>query len=251
MPSFKPVARLLAIVLLAGPLSAMADETSVAVAANFTAAAQDIAKAFHDKTGDTAVLSFGSTGTLYTQISNGAPFQVFLAADNERPEKAVTDGLGVDGSCFTYAKGKVVLYSSTVGLVDDKGEVLKMPDHISKLAIANPAAAPYGAAAIEVMKTMGVYDKLQPKIVEGNNISQAWQFTSTGTATLGFVALSQVINVDGGSRWIVPDNLYTPIRQDAVLLNTGKDSKAAKAFLEFLKGPEAHKIIESYGYGLD
>ncbi|MCB8836630.1 molybdate ABC transporter substrate-binding protein [Aurantimonas sp. VKM B-3413] len=229
------------------PLSAHAASTSVAVAANFTEAAKEIAEAFHEKTGDTAELSFGSTGTLYAQISQAAPFDVFLAADDVRPEKAVTEGYGVKGTTFTYAIGKIVLYSADPELV--MGEATLEKGAFDRIAIANPKTAPYGAAAIEAMRALNVYDELQPKIVQGTNIAQTHQFVMTGNAELGFVALSQVAGTEAGSRWEVPADLYRPIRQDAVLLKTGADNEAAQAFIDFLKGPEAGKIIARYGYG--
>ncbi len=233
------------------PNVAFAAETKVAVAANFTAAAKDIAKAFEAKTGLKAVLAFGSTGKLYTQIANGAPFEAFLAADQKRPQKAEAEGLAVPGSRFTYAKGKIVLYSADAKLVDDAGKVLGKPDAFAKLAIANPKTAPYGAASIEAMEKLGFYAGLKAKIVQGDSIAQTYQFVLTKNAQLGFVAYSQVVKAKEGSKWVVPDNLYAPIRQDAVLLETGKKSEAAKAFLAFLKGDMARAIIESYGYGLE
>ncbi|WP_181409896.1 molybdate ABC transporter substrate-binding protein [Martelella alba] len=242
---------LLAAVAALLPAGAFAGEINVAVAANFTEAAKDIAAAFNQETGNDAVLSFGSTGKLYTQIANGAPFTVFLAADQARPEKAVTEDLAVEGSEFTYAIGKLVLYSSDAGLVDDEGAVLKSEDGFDKIAIANPDAAPYGAAAVETMKALGLYDTLTPKIVQGDSISQTYQFVTTGNAELGFVALSQVIDTEGGSQWVVPADLYTPIKQDAVLLKTGADDETSKAFMDFLKSDTAHKIIESYGYAVE
>ncbi|WP_370642279.1 molybdate ABC transporter substrate-binding protein [Afifella sp. H1R] len=226
---------------------AAAAETNVAVAANFTEAAKEIAAAFKEKTGDEAALSFGSTGQLYTQISQDAPFEVFLAADDERPAKAITEGYAVEGSDFTYAIGKIVLWSTDADLVT--GEDTLTSGDFDKISIANPTTAPYGAAAVEAMKALGVYDDLEPKIVQGNNIAQAFQFVQTGNAELGFVALSQIAASDEGSRWEVPADLYTPIKQDAVLLKKGEESEAAKAFLDFLKGPEAGAIIEKYGYG--
>jgi molybdate transport system substrate-binding protein len=232
---------------LGAALPAQAGQTNVAVAANFTEAAKKIAQAFKAKTGNEAILSFGSTGQLYTQISQGAPFEVFLAADDARPKKAVDEGLAVKGSQFTYAIGKLVLWSHDSKLVQG-AETLKS-GKFEKIAIANPTAAPYGAAAVQAMKAEGVYDKLQPKIVQGSNIAQTYQFVETGNAELGFVALSQVANSKEGSRWVVAADLYDPIRQDAVLLTKGADSKAATGFVEFLKGPEAAKIMESYGYG--
>jgi molybdate transport system substrate-binding protein len=230
--------------LVAG--NACAGQTNVAVAANFTEAAKEIAAAFQQKTGHAAVLSFGSSGQFYTQITQDAPFQIFLSADNERPKKLVDDGLGVADSRFTYAVGKLVLWSKTPNLV--KGEDTLKAASFAKLSICNPAAAPYGAAAVEAMKSLKVYDALQPKFVEGANITQAFQFVQTGNAELGFVALSQLTGNDSGSRWLVPQTLYTPILQDAVLLKKGASNEAATAFITFLKGPEARAIIEKYGY---
>jgi molybdate transport system substrate-binding protein len=233
---------------LGGALSAQAAQTNIAVAANFTDAATEIARAFKAKTGHEAILSFGSTGQFYTQITQDAPFEVFLAADDERPTKAVEEGFAVPGSQFTYAIGKLVLWSKDANLVQGAA-TLKSGD-FTKISIANPEAAPYGAAAVQAMKGLGVYDRLAPKIVQGNNISQAFQFVQTGNAELGFVALAQVIDHQEGSRWEVTDDLYDPIKQDAVLLKKGADSEAAKAFLEFLQGPEAEAIIARFGYGL-
>lgn len=237
----------LVVSLAAGMVSA--DQTNVAVAANFTDAAKEIAAAFKAKTGHEAVLSFGSSGQLFTQITQAAPFQVLLSADAERPKKAVDDGLGVADSRFTYAIGKLVLWSKTPGLV--KGEETLKASAFAKLAIANPAGAPYGAAAIETLKVLGVHEALQAKIVQGNNIAQTFQFVDTGNAELGFVALSQLAGGPSGSSWVVPQRLYTPIRQDAVLLKKGAANPAAAAFIAFLKGPEASRIIERHGYGLD
>src|SRR5262245_46442615 len=226
---------------------AAAAEINVAVAANFTEAAKEIAAAFERKTGHKVVLSFGSSGQFYTQITQDAPFQVFLSADQERPEKAVAEGFGVPGSVFTYAVGKLVLWSRDPNLV--KGDATLEQGSFRKIAIANPVAAPYGAAAIETMKALHVYDLLAPKLVQGNNIAQTFQFIDTGNAELGFVALSQVVDRNEGSRWLVPGNLYAPIKQDAVLLKKGAGSDAAKAFLVFLKGPEAAALEAKFGYG--
>jgi molybdate transport system substrate-binding protein len=230
---------------VAQPVSAA--EINVAVAANFTEAAKEISAAFEKKTGDKVLLSFGSSGQFYTQITQDAPFQVFLSADQERPEKAVVEGFAVPDSRFTYAVGKLALWSRDAKRVTG-ADTLKQ-GAFSKIAIANPAAAPYGAAAIETMKVLNVYDALQPKIVQGNNIAQTFQFIDTGNAELGFVALSQVIERSEGSRWLVAGNLYAPIKQDAVLLKKGASNEAAKAFMSFLKGPEAAAIEAKFGYG--
>ena len=200
-------------ILLASVAWAQAGETVVAVAANFTEPVKEIAEQFKAKTGHTATLSFGATGNFYNQIKNGAPFEVFLAADTARPTKAVEEGYAVKGTEFTYA-------------------------------------APYGKASVETLDALKVHDKVKDKLVEGQNISQAYQFVKTGNAEIGFVALSQIINEKGGSKWIVPQDYYNPIRQDAVLLKTGENNEAAKAFMDFLKGPEAATIIKKYGYAL-
>lgn len=225
---------------------AMAAQTNVAVAANFTDAAKEIAAAFKQKTGNEAILSFGSSGALYTQITQDAPFQILLSADDERPKKAIADGLGVADSRFTYAIGKLVLWSKDANLV--KGEDTLKGGAFTKLSIADPTAAPYGGAAIETLKNLKLYDSLQSKIVQGNSIAQAFQFVDTGNAELGFIALSQLTGVNSGSRWLVPQTLYTPILQDAVLLKKGASNEAATGFMAFLKGPEARAIIEKYGY---
>jgi molybdate transport system substrate-binding protein len=244
---FRPAA-LAAGLLLAIAAPAAAGQINVAVAANFTEPAKEIARFFKEKTGHEAVLSFGATGQFYTQITQEAPFQVFLAADQERPKKLVDAGFAVPDSRFTYAVGKLVLWSKTPGLVTGR-ETLSAA--VEKIAICDPAAAPYGAAAVETLKSLGAYEQLKPKLVQGANISQAYQFVETGNAEIGFVALSQVAKSDAGSRWIVPQELYTPIRQDAVLLKKGAGNEAAEAFVAFLKGPEARKVIESFGYALE
>jgi molybdate transport system substrate-binding protein len=235
----------LAVLLAAAP--ALAAETQVAVAANFTEPAREIATAFKTATGHTALLSFGSSGQFYAQMSHGAPYEVFLSADADRPKKAEQDGLGVTGTRFTYAVGRLVLYSKTPGLVDGAGQVL-MAGRFNKLAIADPAAAPYGVAAVQTMTRLGVYRALKPKVVMGGSITQTYQFVETGAAELGFVAYSQVINVAGGSRWMVPASDHAPIDQQAILLYPGRNNAAAKAFLAFLKGQQAVAIITKYGY---
>ncbi|WP_028137073.1 molybdate ABC transporter substrate-binding protein [Bradyrhizobium japonicum] len=235
--------------LLLAFTEARAAQTNVAVAANFTDAAKEIAALFKQKTGHEAVLSFGASGQFYTQIAQGAPFQVFLSADESRPKKLVEDGLAVGDSRFTYAIGKLVLWSKSPGAVTGE-ETLKAAS-FAKLSICNPAAAPYGLAAVETMKALKLYDALKPKLVEGATITQAYQFVETGNAEVGFVALSQLTGIDAGSRWVVPQALYSPIRQDAVLLKTGAGNEAASALISFLRGPEARAIIEKYGYVLD
>ena len=229
-----------------------ADEVQVAVAANFTAPIQAIAADFEKDTGHKLVAAYGATGQFYTQIKNGAPFEVFLSADDTTPEKLEKEGDTVKGSRFTYAIGTLALWSAKEGYVDAKGEVLKNNEY-QHLSIANPKAAPYGLAATQVLEKLKLTDATKAKIVEGQNITQAYQFVSTGNAELGFVALSQIYKdgkVSSGSAWIVPASLHDPIKQDAVILNKGKDNAAAKALVEYLKGPKAAAIITSYGYQL-
>ena len=239
---------------LLGVSSAQADETQVAVAANFTEPMKKIAADFEKATGHKALLSFGSTGKFYAQIKAGAPFEVLVAADDETPLKLEKEDAAVAGSHFTYAIGKLVLWSAKEGVVDDKGEVLKKGD-FEHIAIANPKLAPYGAAGMETLKALGLEAAIGPKVVQGENIAQTYQFVSTGNAALGFVALSQVMGENGkiksGSAWIVPEKYYTTIRQDAVLLAKGKDNVAAQALMKFLKGEGARAIIRGYGYGLE
>ena len=230
--------------------STLAGEVQVAVAANFTAPMQAIAQQFEQDTGHKALASFGATGQFYAQIKNGAPFEVFLAADGERPAKLEAEGLTVLGSRFTYAVGALALWSAKADYVDDQGAVLKQ-DTFRHLAIANPKAAPYGLAATQVMAKLGLIDTLKPKIVQGQSIGQTLQFVSSGNAELGFVALSQVFKdgkLNGGSAWMVPSSLHDPIKQDAVVLDKGKGNPVATAFVEYLKGSKAAEIITSYGY---
>lgn len=230
--------------------SAAAGEVQVAVAANFTAPMQAIARQFEQDTGNKAVAAFGATGQFYSQIKNGAPFEVFLAADDTRPARLEAEQQTVPGSRFTYAVGSLALWSARPGYVDDQGAVLKQ-NAFRHLAIANPKAAPYGLAATQVLDKLGLADAVKPKIVEGQSIAQTQQFVATGNAELGFVALSQVYKdgkLSSGSAWLVPAGLHDPIRQDAVILAKGRDNPAAQAFVDYLKGPKAAAIIKSYGY---
>lgn len=228
---------------------AHAGVVAVAVAANFEAAAKEIAKAFEVKTGDTVTFSAGPSGQLYTQITQGALFDIFLSADAVRPKTAEEEGWAVPGSRFTYAVGKLVLWSAEAGIVDARGEVLRL-GAFAHLAIANPDAAPYGVAAMETLKALGLDRTVGSKIVKGTSITQAYQFIASGNAELGFVALSQLVDRKNGSSWIVPERLYSPILQDAVLLKTGERNESAKAFFTFMKSPQAVRIIRRYGYGV-
>ena len=246
----RSAALLLCAVLLEGAVHAA--EVSVAVAANFTVPMQKLAVAFEQASGHKATLAFGSTGRFYAQVKNGAPFQVLLAADDETPAKLEKEGLAVAGSRFTYATGRLVLWSADPGVVDERGEVLKKPG-TGRIAIADPRLAPYGAAAVETMGRLGVAQALQPRIVQGENISQAYQFVLTGNAQMGFVALSQVMvhgRIDKGSAWRVPAELHAAIKQDAVVLNAGKDNPAAAALMTFLRSDAARAVIRAHGYEL-
>jgi molybdate transport system substrate-binding protein len=224
----------------------------VAVAANFSKPMTEIAAEFEKATGHSAKLSFGSTGKFVSQLENGGPFEVLLSADEKGPQKLVQDGLAVPSSQFTYALGKLVLWSATPGYVDDQGKILTTGG-FKHLALADPKLAPYGMAAMEVLKKLGLVVKLQPLFVQGENIAQTYQFISTANAELGFVALSQVEEngkIATGSGWIIPGNYYAPIRQGAVLLKKGAENPAAPALLDYLKSAPALAIIKKYGYDL-
>ena len=237
--------------------TAKAEEVTVAVAANFTAPMQKIAQAFEQDTGHKALLAFGATGKFYAQIKNGAPFAVLLSADDETPARLEKEGIAVAGTRFTYAVGRLALWSKNTSLVDDKGQVLLSnatdKNSFKKLAIADPKLAPYGAAAMEVLDRMGALAKVRPKLVQGDSIGQAFQFVMTENAELGFVALSQILiagRINQGSAWVVPQNLYTPLKQDAVLLPLGKNSAAALALMKYMRTDRAQAIIRAYGYTL-
>ncbi|RYU60550.1 molybdate ABC transporter substrate-binding protein [Methylolobus aquaticus] len=230
---------------------ALAATVQVAVASNFAGPMELIAAAFEKSTGHKTAVSTGATGKFYAQIQNAAPFEVLLAADDTTPAKIEAEGLAVPGSRFTYAIGKLVLWSAKPGFVDKDGMVLKK-GKFAHLALANPKTAPYGAAAVEVLNHLGLFKALEPKFVQGENIAQTQQFVATGNAELGFIAKSQVVKdgkLTGGSAWMVPEKLHEPIRQDAVLLAKGKDNPAAIALLAYLKSEPAKAIIQSFGYG--
>jgi len=237
----------LVLVLASG---AQATEVSVAVAANFLAPMRLIAQAFEQETGHKVLAAYGATGSLYAQIRNGAPHHVLLSADDTTPKKLEDEGLAVSGSRFTYATGRLALWSRQPGLVDGQGEVLRS-GKFRRLAIANPKLAPYGAAALETLTRLGLLEQVRPKLVQGDNIAQAHQFVDTENAELGFVALSQVLTqgqLTAGSVWVVPASMHAPLRQDAVLLTRGQDQPAARALLRYLKGDRALAIMRSYGY---
>lgn len=243
---------IIALALLLFGQSGWAATVLVAVASNFSKPMTEIAAEFEKATGHSAKLSFGSSGKFVSQLENGAPFEILLAADETGRVKLEQAGLAVPDSHFTYALGKLVLWSSTPGYVDDQGKILTTGG-FKHLALADPKLAPYGAAAVDVLKGLNLQDKLSPLFVLGENIAQTHQFVSTGNAELGFVALSQVIDngkIATGSGWIIPDDLHAPIRQDAVLLTRGAENPAAPALLDYLKSAPALAIIEKYGYGL-
>lgn len=247
-PLLRPLASLLLATLAHG--AALAAEAQVAVAANFAEPIKAIAAVLEKTTGHTLKVSTGASGAFYTQIRNGAPFDVFLSADDERPALLEKDGLAQPGTRFTYATGKLVLWSVKVGRVDDKGAVLKAPD-LGKVAYANPKTAPYGAAAVQVMQRLGLNAALAPRLVQGESIGQVFAFAKTGNADVGFVALSQVLEggrLREGSVWRVPQALHDPIRQDAVLLKKGASNEAAQALIKLLQSPNIKGLIRSYGY---
>lgn len=231
---------------------AHAADVSVAVAANFTAPMKAIAADFEKDTGHKARLSFGATGKFYAQIKSGAPFDVFLAADEATPARLDKEGDAVPGTRFTYAIGKLVLWSAKPDVVDANGQVLKK-NQFKAIALAAPKLAPYGAAALETLTQLGLLASVSPKFVQGESIGQTFSFVATGNAELGFVALSQVYEggkLKGGSAWIVPAHLYSPLRQDAVQLARAKDNPAAAALMRYLRTDKAKAVIRSYGYAL-
>ena len=235
------------------PLAARAQALTVAVAANFSAPMERIARDFTAATGHALEISVGSTGRFYAQIRNGAPFDVLLAADAATPEKLVNEGLALADSRYTYAIGQLVLYSQDPTLVDDQGQVLKN-GNFSKIALADPKLAPYGKAALQTLQALQLDQTLAPKVVFGESIGQTWQFVATGNAALGFVARSQVNATQQGSKgayWVVPQTLYDPIRQDVVILERAKNNPVARSLLDWLRGPEAAGIIQSYGYRIE
>lgn len=240
-------------ILFCAPQGVGAAEVQVAVTANFTAPMQKIAAEFEKDTGHKAALAFGTVGKFFAQMKAGAPFEVLVSADRETPDALVKEGLAVGEARFTYAVGKLALWSATPDAVDGKGEILRTGS-FRHLALANPKLAVYGAAGQAAMKKLGVWDAIEPKLVTGENIAQAYQFVASGNAELGFVAYSQIIGPDGkvakGSVWMVPSDLYPQLAQDVILLAPGKDSAAAKALVDYLRSAKARAVILSYGYDL-
>lgn len=241
------------IILASGAASASAEEVRVAVAANFTAPVKDLQPAYEKATGDRLILSFGGTGAFYAQIKNGAPFDVLLAADAKTPKKAVEEGHGVAGSTFTYAVGRLVLWSSDANLVKDDVAAVLQSSAVKHVAVANAKLAPYGEAALQTLSALGLGKAVEGKTVIGDNIGKTYQFVKTGNAEAGFIALSQCFK-DGafvsGSGYVIPQELYSPINQDAVLLKAGEKNEGAKRFLKFLReSREAADVRTAYGYG--
>ena len=243
---------LMAALVLAAHTGVRAAEAQVAVAANFAEPIKAIAAVLEKTTGHTLRVTLGATGKLSAQIRNGAPFDVLLAADTATPEQLENEGLGQPGSRFTYATGKLVLWSARTGRVDGQGKVLTAPD-LGKVAYANPKLAPYGAASVQTMERLGLTAALAPRLVQGESIGQTFGFAATGNADVGFVAMSQVLEggrLKSGSMWVVPPHLYDPIRQDALLLKKSASNEAAQALLRLLKSPHIKDLIRSYGYEL-
>ena len=240
--------RSLGVVLLWGacvPMAA-ADTVRVAVAANFAAPFQRIAQQFEADTGHQVEVSVGASGKLFAQIQNGAPFAVFLSADDERPAALEKSGFAVAGTRFVYARGQLVLWSRRPNWIDAQGQVLRQGG-FNKLAIANPDSAPYGRAAIETLTAMGLRETLASRVVMGESIGQTFHFVNSGAAELGFIARSQLDRSAAGSAWVVPEKLHQPILQEAVLI---KDQPAARALLRFLQAPAARAVIQQAGYGV-
>ncbi|MEE1673272.1 molybdate ABC transporter substrate-binding protein [Agarivorans aestuarii] len=231
---------------------ANATEVQVAVAANFYKPMLAIAQMYEADSQHKVSISVGSTGKLYAQIANGAPFDLFFAADQLRPSKLVELGLAEPNSQQTYALGRLVLWSKQSNLVDNNGAVLNS-ENFNYLAICNPKTAPYGAAALSTLTHVTLLDSLQSKLVEGQSVGQTFQQVSSGAAELGFVALSQVLNegkLESGSMWLVPDSFYKPIKQDLVLLNRAADNPAVVSLMAFMNTPKVNALIKQFGYGL-
>ena len=241
------VALLIAAIATAPPVQAGA--VHAAVAANFTKVAEQLGADFKARTGHDVVFSFGATGALYTQITQAAPFDVFFSADDRRTKTAIEEGFGVEGTDFTYAVGKVVLYSPTLDVTD--GEAVLKANAFQHIAIADPKTAPYGAAGMAVLEALGLIDAVTPKVVTGENITQTLQFVDSASAELGFVALSQVVGKPATQIWLPPQESYPAIRQNAVLLKAGEANKAAVAFLEYVKSEPAIAVIKAAGYELE
>jgi len=231
--------------------SARAEDVLVAVAANFAKPMEQLAADFAQSSGHSIKVSTGSSGNFVKQIENGAPFAIFLSADEERPAKLEQEGHAVAGTRYTYAIGRLVLWSRKPGLIGNDAAAAINGADVHHIAIANPDVAPYGRAAMQTLQALGVWDKIQPKLVRGEDIAQTYQWVETGNAELGFVALSQIVKNENGSRWLVPTDLYQPIRQQAILLKAGQNNSAAQAFLTYLRSETARSMITSFGYAVE
>ena len=230
--------------------NAQAAEIKVAVASNFANVLKEIAIEFQKDTGHQLAITPGATGKFYAQISNGAPFDVFLSADDETPRKLAQEGKAIASSQFTYAIGRLALWSPNLEMIDKNADILKT-DKFKFIAIANAKVAPYGQAAVQTMQKLGVLTKIEPRVVQGESISQTYQFVSTGNAQLGFVAMSQIVEngkIKMGSAWIVPEEMHEQLKQDAVVLQSCKHMSACQALIEYLKSEKAKKLMASYGY---
>jgi len=231
-----------------------AGEVHVAIASNFIFPLKELSQEFENTTGDKVVMISGSTGKLYAQIHQGAPFEVFLAADSTRPELLEKEGIGVSGSRFTYAVGRLALWSADAKLVSAFGLQILDQKNFRYLAIANPKTAPYGKATEQVLRKTGYWEKIQSRLIRGENISQTLQFVVTGNAQIGFISLSQLNSSKGslgGTFWLVPLSLHEPIQQQAILLKRAKSNHVAREFLKFIKSKKGQKIIKSYGYSVE
>jgi molybdate transport system substrate-binding protein len=240
--------------LMAAPLAALAETIHAAVAANFTKTIEEIGTAFKAKTGHEVKFSFGPTGKLYAQIKNGAPFDLFFAADTQKPEALVKEGLVKEGSYFVYARGVLALYSPTLAVKENYRQILEKAE-FNHIALANPKTAPYGAAGEEVLRKLGVLDTVRPKIVHGESIAHTFQYVHTDNAQLGFVALSQLVDPQSpahgkGEYWLPPQDMYAPIDQAAVILKKAENNPVTQQFIDYLRSAEGRKVIEKYGYSI-
>ena len=243
---------LLVLFFTLNPATSAAEEVRVAVATNFLATLNAIVSNFEQDTGHAAVVSSGSSGKFYAQIKHGAPFDVFFSADVRRPRLLEEEAFAVQGSRFTYAVGRLTLWGPGPAILEGDGKSMLLSDDVEHVAIANPKTAPYGAAAKEVLQALGLWDRIQARLVRGENVGQTFHFVYSKNAQLGFVALSQVLAVNGaGSRWDVPAHLHAPLRQQVVLLRHGQRNEAARAFLNYVRETPSRNIIERFGYGLE
>ena len=249
--SFKnSVYRILLVFSISSAGIVRAETATIAIASNFGEVARHLVDEFESISGHDLTLVMGASGRFYAQISNGAPFDAFLSADSDKPAELIESGLALSDSVFTYAIGRLALWSNDETLVKDNASALSISGS-HKIAYANPRLAPYGKAALEVIKALSLFNVLEGKLVQGENIAQTYQFVFTGNADLGFVALSQILQggtLGSGSAWVIPKSLHSPIRQNAVLLARARDNLAANEFMRFLKMPASRSIIRSYGY---